>query len=75
MYIQTPSGLSVTQESELGFPNGPLCASLWDAQRNLIYCHRAAVKLMKTRIRLLPQPKSMRSTIATTQREQQHGLA
>jgi hypothetical protein len=33
-----------------------------------------AVKLMRTRIRLLPQPKSMRSTIATTQREQQHGL-
>ena len=32
-----------------------------------------AVKLMKTRIRLLPQPKSMRSIIDATQREQLHG--
>ena len=34
-----------------------------------------AVKLMRTRIRLLAQPKSMRSIIGATQREQQHGLA
>ena len=34
-----------------------------------------AVKLMRTRIGLLAQPKSMRSIIDATQREQQHGLA
>jgi hypothetical protein len=34
-----------------------------------------AVKLMKTRIRLLAQPKSMRSIIDVTHREQRHGLA
>ena len=33
-----------------------------------------AVKLMKTRIRSLPQPKSMRPIIVATQREQRHGL-
>jgi hypothetical protein len=32
-----------------------------------------AVKLMRTRIRLLAQPKSMRSIIDATQREQRHG--
>ena len=35
----------------------------------------AAVKLMRTRIRLLAQPESMRSIIAATQKEQRHGLA
>jgi hypothetical protein len=30
---------------------------------------------MRTRIRLLVQPKSMRSLIVATQREQRHGLA
>jgi len=35
----------------------------------------AAVKLMRTRIRLLAQPKSIRSIIDATQREQRHGLA
>ena len=35
----------------------------------------AAVKLMRTRIGLLAQPKSMRSIIDATQREQRHGLA
>ena len=35
----------------------------------------AAVKLMRARIRLLAQPKSMRSIIDATQREQRHGLA
>ena len=35
----------------------------------------AAVKLMRTRIRLLAQPKSMRSIIDATQREQRYGLA
>ena len=34
-----------------------------------------AVKLMRTRIRLLAQPKSMRSIINVSQREQRHGLA
>ena len=36
--------------------------------------HPAAVKLMRTRIRLLAQSKSMRSLIDATQREQRHGL-
>ena len=31
-------------------------------------------KLMRTRIKLLAQPKSMRSIIDATQREQRHGL-
>ena len=35
----------------------------------------AAVKLMRTRIGLLAQPKSMRSIIDATRREQRHGLA
>ena len=35
----------------------------------------AAVKLMRTSIRLLAEPKSMRSIIDATQREQLHGLA
>ena len=35
----------------------------------------AAVKLMRTRIGLLAQPKSMRSIIDATQREQRHGSA
>ena len=34
-----------------------------------------AVKLMRTRIGLLAQPKSMRSIIDATQREQRHGSA
>jgi hypothetical protein len=34
-----------------------------------------AVKLMRTRIGLLSQPKSMRSIIDATRREQRHGLA
>jgi hypothetical protein len=34
-----------------------------------------AVKIMRTRIRLLAQPKSMRSIIDATQREQRHGSA
>ena len=34
-----------------------------------------AVKLMRTRIRLLAQPKSMRSIIDATEREQRHGSA
>ena len=34
-----------------------------------------AVKQIRTRIRLLAQPKSMRSIIDATQREQQHGSA
>ena len=33
-----------------------------------------AVRRMRTRIGLLAQPKSMRSTIGTTQREQRHSL-
>ena len=36
---------------------------------------KAAVKLMRTRIGLLAQPKSMRSIIDATQREQRHGSA
>jgi hypothetical protein len=35
----------------------------------------AAVEQMRTRIRLQAQPKSMRSIIDATQREQRHGLA
>jgi hypothetical protein len=35
----------------------------------------AAVKIMRTRIRLLAPPKSMRSIIDATQRERRHGLA
>ena len=35
----------------------------------------AAVKLMRTRIRLLAKPNSMRSIIDATQREQRHGSA
>ena len=35
----------------------------------------AAVKLMRTRIGLLAQPKSMRSIIDATRREQRHGSA
>jgi hypothetical protein len=35
----------------------------------------AAVKLMRSRIRLPAQPKSMRSIIDATQREQRHGSA
>ena len=35
----------------------------------------AAVKLMRTRIGLLAQPKSMRSIIDATQREQRYGSA
>ena len=35
----------------------------------------AAVKQMKTRIKLLAHPKSMRSIIDATQREQRHGSA
>ena len=34
-----------------------------------------AVKLMRTRIRLLAQPESMHSIIDATQREQRHGSA
>jgi hypothetical protein len=34
-----------------------------------------AVKLMRTHIKLLAQPKFIRSIIDATQREQQHGLA
>ena len=34
-----------------------------------------AVKQMRTRIGLLAQPKSIRSIIDVTWREQQHGLA
>ena len=34
-----------------------------------------AVKPTQTHIRLLPQPKSMRSIIDATQREQRHGSA
>ena len=37
--------------------------------------NNGAVKLMKTRIWMLPQPKSMHSIIDATQREQRHGLA
>ena len=40
-------------------------------------CHIPAtgpIKLMQTPIRLLAQPKSMRSIIDPTQREQRHGL-
>ena len=33
------------------------------------------IKLTRARIRLLAQPKSMRSIIDATQREQQHGSA
>jgi hypothetical protein len=36
---------------------------------------KGAVKLIRTRIRLLAQPKSMRSIIDATQREQRHGSA
>ena len=32
-------------------------------------------KLMRTRIRLLAQPKSMRSIVDATQRQQRHGSA
>ena len=42
------------------------------AARFILAC---AVKLMRTRIRLLAQPKSMRSIIDATQREQRHGSA
>ena len=35
----------------------------------------AAVKLMRTRIRLLAQPKFMRSIVVATRREQRHGSA
>ena len=35
----------------------------------------AAVKIMRTRIRLLAQPKSKRSIIDATRREQWHGSA
>ena len=35
----------------------------------------SAVKLMRTRIGLLAQPKSTRSTIDATLREQRHGSA
>jgi len=38
-------------------------------------CHNGAVKLMRTGIGLLVQPKSMRSIIDATQREQLHGSA
>ena len=34
-----------------------------------------AVKLMRTRIGLLAQPKSMHSIVVATRPEQQHGLA
>jgi hypothetical protein len=34
-----------------------------------------SVKLMRTRIKLPATPKSMRSIIDATQREQRHGLA
>ena len=36
---------------------------------------KAAVKLMRTSIRLLAEPKSMRSIIDATQREQRYGSA
>ena len=36
---------------------------------------KGSFKLMKTRIRLLVQPKSMSAIIDATQREQRHGLA
>lgn len=42
---------------------------------NLIIRDIGAVNLMRTRIRLLAQPKSMRSIIDATQQEQRHGLA
>ena len=35
----------------------------------------AAVKLMRTRIRLLAKPKTMCSIVDATRREQRHGLA
>ena len=46
-----------------------------DAVRIAINTQSGAAKITRTRIRLLVQPKSMRSIIAATQREQRHGSA
>jgi hypothetical protein len=45
------------------------------ARNNVLNPQLGAVRLMRTHIRLLPQPKSIRSIIDVTQREQRHGLA
>ena len=50
-------------------------ASLRDVIRPAFKPGSGAVKLMRTRIRLLVQPESMRSIIGATRREQRHGLA
>ena len=39
----------------------------------LTYENYKAVRQMRTHIRLLAQPKSMRSIVDATQREQRHG--
>ena len=39
-----------------------------------MHIYGGAVRRMRTRIGLLVQPKSMRSTTGTTQREQRHSL-
>ena len=54
------------------FAHAPNCRPSRTASGN---SNIAAVKLMRTRIGLLAQPKSMRSIIDATRREQQHGLA
>ncbi len=50
-------------------------ASRRDVMRPAFKPGSAAVKLIRTHIRLLAQPKSMRSIIDATRREQWHGLA
>jgi DNA-binding transcriptional LysR family regulator len=45
------------------------------SQQGIIGTLRGAVRRMRTRIRLLAQPESMRSIVGATQREQRHGLA
>ena len=45
------------------------------SEGKLKYINIGTVKPTRTRITFLAQPKSMRSIIGATQREQQHGLA
>ena len=40
-----------------------------------MHIYGGAVRRMRTRIRLLAQPESMRSIVGATQREQRHGSA
>ena len=71
----TPSG---AQKICLCVRGACVLINLEDTSLNMVSIEnscRGTVKLMRTSIRLLAQPKSIRSIIDATQREQQHGSA